>query len=121
MDRWDRLNAPHYGYARILLVGGPFDGEEAAFVPPDLAAPAQIVWGGWFPWGFSAYLYEWRGEVMTDRGRTSALVYRPLGQRLTADEIPPLIGEDVEVWADGADLLVRLLTPIRGGRRWGEL
>jgi len=85
--------------ARILLVGGPFDGQEVASVPPDLAAPAQIVWADWHRDGFTAWLYEWHGEVRTEGGYTTALIYRPTGRRLAADEIPPLIAEDVEVWA----------------------
>lgn len=86
--------------ARILLTGGPFDGEQAFFVPPDIGTPAQIVWSGWFPWGFDAWLYEWLGETTMDRGRTGALIYRPTGRHLAAAEIPPLIAEDTELWAD---------------------
>jgi hypothetical protein len=105
MANWAWPRTPASYCARIVLAGGPFDGEEAAFLPPDLAAPAQIVWGGWFPWGFSAYLYEWHGEKTTDRGRTDALVYRPTGRRLAAAEIPPLIAEHAEVWATGAAMI----------------
>jgi hypothetical protein len=112
---WPHTPASHY--ARIVLTGGPFDGQEVAFLPPDLAAPVQIVWSGWFPWGFSAYLYEWHGETSTDRGRTDALIYRPplgqdehlrvhRGRRLGPEEIPSLIAEDAEVWADGAAMIV---------------
>jgi hypothetical protein len=96
------FNAPHRGCARIVLTGGPFDGEQAALVPPGIAAPAQIVWSGWLPWGFDAWLYEWRGETLMDQGRIDALVYRPTGRSLTTAEIPPLVAEDVEVWADTA-------------------
>lgn len=92
--------------ARLVLVGGPFDGEKVAFAPPDLSVPAQIVWSGWFPWGFDAWLYEWHGETTMDRGRTDALVYRPTGRRLAVDEIPPLIAEDAELWAAGASMIV---------------
>lgn len=102
--------------ARLKLRGGPFDGQEVAFLPPDLTPPVQIVWSGWFPWGFSAYLYEWHGETVADQGRTDALIYRPpigqddhmrvyRGRRLAADEIPPLIAADTEIWADGAALI----------------
>lgn len=99
------MNASHYGMARIRLTGGPFDGEEAFQVPPDTAAPAQIVWSGWFPWGFDAWLYEWHGETSTTGAFTEALIYRPVGRRLSAAEIPPLIAEDVEIWADTAALI----------------
>lgn len=92
--------------AQILLVGGPFDGQQIASVPPDLAAPAQIVWSDWHRDGFTAWLYEWNGEVRMENGTTAALVYRPTGRRIIADEVPPLIAEDVEVWASGAALIV---------------
>lgn len=117
MANWAWPHTPASYLARAVLRGGPFDGEEAAFVPPDTGAPVQIVWSGWFPWGFSAYLYEWHGETTTDRGRTDALVYRPpirqdeylrvfRGRRLSADEIPSVIGEDAELWASSAAMIV---------------
>lgn len=118
MANWAWPHTPPDDWARLLLRGGPFDGDQVGFLPPDVSPPAQIVWTGWFPWGFSAYLYEWRGqEVVMDRGRTSAMIYRPpirqvadlravRGRRLTAAEIPPLIAEDAELWADGAALIV---------------
>jgi hypothetical protein len=103
----------------MLLTGGPFDGHEAAFVPPDTGAPVQVVWSGWFPWGFAAYLYEWHGERATDRGRTDALVFRPVarqvgdrtyvGRLVPAAEIPPRIAEDVELWAGANAGLVEAL------------
>lgn len=96
--------------ARVVLVGGPFDGEEVAFLPPDLAAPAQIVWSGWFPQGFTAWLYEWHGETTLDRGRVDALVYRPTGRCLPPEEMPPLVAEAAEVWADSADMIITLST-----------
>jgi hypothetical protein len=110
MANWAWPHTPASNCARLVLAGGPFDGEEVAFLPPDLAAPVQIVWSGWFPWGFSAYLYEWHGETTMDRGRTDALIYRPpitqaadlrvhRGRRVDPDEIPPQVAEDVEVWA----------------------
>lgn len=109
-------HTPADRWARLVLWGGPFDGEQVAFLPPDHAAPAQVVWSGWFPWGFSAYLYEWRGETVPDRGRVDALIYRPpirqaedlrvvRGRRVPAGEIPPLIAEDAEMWADGAAMI----------------
>ncbi len=121
MANWAWPHTPASNCARLVLTGGPFDGEEAAFVPPDMAAPAQIVWGGWFPWGFSAYLYEWHGETTTDRGRTDALLYRPpvwqnetlrvgRGRRLGPDVIPSLIAEGAETWADGAELLLAVMS-----------
>jgi hypothetical protein len=103
---WAWPHTPASNCARLVLTGGPFDGEQAAFLPPDLAAPAQIVWSGWFPWGFDAWLYEWHGERTMDRGRTDALLYRPTGRRLPADEVPYGISELAEVWADGAALIV---------------
>ena len=105
MANWAWPHTPASYCARIVLTGGPFDGEEVAFAPPDLAVPVQIVWSGWFPWGFDAWLYEWHGETTVDRGRTDALIFRPTGRRLDPDEIPPLIAEDVEVWADGAAMI----------------
>lgn len=114
MANWAWPHTPASYCARLLLRGGPFDGEEVAFLPPDMTPPAQIAWGGWFPWGFASYLYEWRGqETVMDQGRTSALIYRPpirqaddlraiRGHRLDAEEIPPLIAEDTDVWADTA-------------------
>ena len=119
MANWAWPHTPASNLARIQLRGGPFDGEVAGFVPANTGAPMQLVWSGWFPWGFSAYLYEWRGETEADRGRTDALVYRPpigqdehlrafRGRRLRPDEIPPLIEEDAQVWAEGASLLIDL-------------
>lgn len=106
MANWAWPHTPSSICARLLLLGGPFDGEEVAFLPPDLAAPAQIVWSGWSPQGFTAWLYEWHGEKAMDRGRTDALVYRATGRRLAAEEIPPLIADDAEMWADGAAMIV---------------
>ncbi len=106
MANWAWPHTPASYCARLVLTGGPFDGEEVAFLPPDLAAPAQIVWGGWSPQGFTAWLYERTGETVMDRGRTDALVYRPTGRRLGPDKIPPLIADDTEVWADGAAMIV---------------
>lgn len=94
--------------AQILLVGGPFGGQRIASVPPDLPAPAQVVWSGWSPAGFTALLYEWTGEVRKEDGVTADLVYHCTGRVLTAAEIPPLIADDAEVWADGASLIVRI-------------
>lgn len=85
--------------AALILVGGPHDRAEAAVLPSDVAAPVQIVWAGW--------LYEWHGQTVTEQGMTIALLYRFTGRRLTPDEIPPLIAETVEVWADGADMIAR--------------
>lgn len=102
MANWAWPHTPASYCARLVLHGGPFDGEEVAFLPPDLAAPAQIVWSGWLLGGFSAWVYEWHGGATKDRGRTDALVYRATGRRLAAEEIPPLIGEDVELWAGAA-------------------
>lgn len=119
MANWAWPHTPNSSMARILLSGGPFDGEQVGFLPPDTANPAQIVWTGWFPWGFTAYLYEWRGETSMDRGRTNALIYRPViswrddqpheGRRITPEEIPPAVGDNAEVWADGAAMIVSAL------------
>lgn len=105
MTSWAWPHTPASNWARIRLTGGPFDGEDAGFLPPDIAAPAQIVWSTWAPWGFDAWLYEWHGEEGVDPGRTQLLVYRPTGRRLTADEIPPVVADASAVWADGALLL----------------
>lgn len=111
MANWAWSHTPSSRLARLMLVGGPFDGHPAGFVPADLAAPVQIVWSGWMPWGFDAWLYEWHGEGRIDRGRTDALVYRATGRRLTADEIPPVLAADSDLWADGAMLLQRIAPP----------
>lgn len=102
LGEWFRRNAMPRPMARALLVGGPFDGDEAALVPPDTAAPAQIVWSGWSRHGFTAWLYEWHGER---RGDALDLVYRPTGRQLTADEIPPLVALDTETWAETAAMI----------------
>ncbi|MET0428827.1 MAG: hypothetical protein ABW026_10050 [Microvirga sp.] len=94
-------------HARMLFWGGPFDHEEAALLPPDTVAPVQIVWSGWSPQGFTAWLYEWHGEVATDGGFTRCLIYRPTGRRLRPEEIPPQVADDVDLWSDGAALLVK--------------
>lgn len=91
--------------ARITLIGGPFDGHEAAQVPPDHGAPAQIVWSGWFPWGFDAWLYEWHGETTTTGAFVEALIYRPTGRHLAATEIPYAIREAADLWSNGAALI----------------
>lgn len=109
MANWAWPHTPASYLARIILRGGPFDGEEAAFVPPDLGAPVQIVWSGWFLGGFDAWLYEWHGERTIDWGRTDALVFRATGRRLAAAEIPPQIAEDVEIWAGANAGLVEAL------------
>lgn len=106
MASWGWPHTPASYCARLLLRGGPFDGEEVAFLPPDQPAPAQIVWSGWVG-GFTACLYEWRGEKALDRGRVAALIYRPTGRRLAAQEIPPVMAEQVKVWADAADSIAQ--------------
>jgi hypothetical protein len=113
MANWAWPHTPASNWARLILHGGPFDGEQIAFLPPSVAAPAQVVWGGWFPWGFSAYLYEWRGEKTMDRGRTDTLIYRPpirqdehlrthRGRRFGPDEVPPIMAASADLWAEGA-------------------
>jgi hypothetical protein len=92
-------------FARLLLTGGPFDCHEVATLPPDVAAPAQIVWSGWTRHGFTAWLYEWHGERTMDGGYSDALIYRPTGRQLAADEIPPLVAQDVEVWAEAPAMI----------------
>lgn len=94
--------------ARIMLTGGPFDGEEAFLLPADVTAPAQIVWGGWMPWGFDAWLYEWRGERATGGGLAPHLIYRPTGRRLAPDEIPYDIATAAETYVDASILLARI-------------
>lgn len=118
MANWAWPHTPSSNWARLRLEGGPFAGEEVGFLPPDVAAPVQLVWTAWFPWGFTAYVYEWHGEVLTDRGRTDALVYRPSGRRVAADEIPPVIAEEIEMkhelvdrLALGLDVPAELLWP----------
>jgi hypothetical protein len=89
----------------LLLADGPFDGQRVAWLPPNIAAPAQIVWAGWLPWGIAAYVYEWHGERATVAWR-DALVYRFTGRRIAADDMPPLIAEDAELWANGAAMIM---------------
>lgn len=108
MASWAWPHTPASNWARIRLRGGPFDGEDAGFVPPDHEAPVQVVWSGWGPRGFTAWLYEWHGETTTDRGRTDSLIYWATGRQLAAAEIPPVIADLAEVWADGAELLQRV-------------
>lgn len=105
MANWAWPHTPNSSFARLLLAGGPFDGEEVAFLPPDCSAPAQIVWSGWGREGFTAWLYEWHGERADDPGRATALVYRATGRRVGPKEIPPQLTEDVLVWADGAVMI----------------
>lgn len=106
MANWAWPHTPNSRLARIVLADGPADGDEVGFLPADTAAPAQIVWSGWLTHvGFTAYVYEWHGERVMDRGRTDAVVYRCTGRRLPPDAIPPLIAETAEVWADGADMI----------------
>lgn len=99
MANWAWPHTPASNMARVVLADGPFAGEQIGFLPADTAAPAQIAWSSWFPWGFTSYLYEWRRETTTDRGRTDALLYRCTGRILSADEIPPLITEGAELWS----------------------
>jgi hypothetical protein len=68
----------------------------------------QVVWSGWAPWGLDAWLYEWHGETTNDQGRTEALIFRYTGRRVTADDIPPVMGYVAELWADGAEMLQRV-------------
>jgi hypothetical protein len=120
MANWAWPHTPSSNLARILLVGGPFDGEQAGFVPPDTAPPVQVVWSGWCPHGFDAWLYEWRGETTFDAGRTDALIFRPTGRRIGADEIPPAVATAADLWADAADLIQSITArPVRGGMRQG--
>lgn len=102
LGEWFRRNAMPRPMARALLVGGPFDGHEAVLVPPDTAAPAQIVWSGWSRHGFTAWLYEWHGER---RGEALDLIYRPTGRQLTPGEIPPTIADAADLWAASVALL----------------
>jgi hypothetical protein len=97
---------PFIRVARVLMVGGPFDGQEAIRVPPDINAPAQLVWSGWFPWGFDAWLYEWHGEVTKVMGYTDALIFRPTGRHLGPEEIPPVVAEAGELWASSTAMIV---------------
>ena len=110
MANWAWPHTPASNLARLILRGGPFDGEAGVFVPPDTPAPVQLVWAGWLPGvGFQAWLYEWKGETVIDQGRTDALVYRPSGRRVPADEIPPVVADAAYQWADAANLAMGLL------------
>lgn len=84
--------------ARLLLVGGPFDGETTFELPPDTIAPAQIIWSGAL--GCLGHIYEHRGEKTTSQGVTDALIYCWTGRRIPPNRVPYLLSEDVEVWAD---------------------
>lgn len=105
MANWTWPHTPANNFARIRLVGGPFDGEDAGWVPPDFAAPVQIVWAGWMPWGLDAWLYEWHGETTKEWGRTDALICRATGRRLSADEIPPVMADLADTWAAATFLI----------------
>jgi hypothetical protein len=96
---------PNGMFARIKLVGGPFDGEDAGWLPPDCGGPVQIVWAGWMPWGLDAWLYEWHGETTKKLGYTEFLLFRATGRRLAAAEIPPLIADSADLWAAAAVLM----------------
>jgi hypothetical protein len=102
--------------ASITLIGGPFDDEEVFLLPADTAAPAQIVWTGWFPWGFTAYLYEWRGE----RTNGGGVVYRFTGRQLPADDVPYSIGQAAESWVD-ATLLLASIRPLHPKLRFPQV
>jgi hypothetical protein len=107
LSRWLQRETQPRAMARAMLTGGPFDGDEAALIPPDTAAPIQIVWSGWAPWGFDAWLYEYRGERRGDP--IDQLVFRPTGRRLAPEEIPPLIADTAELWVDSTVLVVSAL------------
>lgn len=101
MANWAWPHTPASNLARLVLRGGPFDGADTdLFAPPDTEVPDQIVWSGWTPHGFDSYLYERTGETLMDQGRTEALIYRAIGRRLGPDEIPPLVAETGELYAD---------------------
>lgn len=105
MTDWAWPHTPASHLTRIVLADGLFAGVEPAFVPPDIAAPVQVVWSEWIPGvGTVAYLYEWHRETIADQGRTDALLFRCL-RRVGPEEIPPLIADTAEQWADGADLI----------------
>lgn len=108
MANWAWPHTPASNMARILLADGPGDGEQVGFLPADTAAPAQIAWATFLPSvGFTAYVYHWDGkERVMDRGRTDALVYRCTGHRLAPGDIPPAVGDDADLWADGAAMIV---------------
>jgi hypothetical protein len=86
--------------ARIILTGGPFPGTTDLTLPPDIAAPIQLVWSGWTPHGFSAHIYQWYGERLV-----SALIYRSTGRTLATGDLPPALAEATELWADTAALI----------------
>lgn len=90
--------------ARLVLVGGPFDGQTAFELPPDTPAPAQIVWSG-AP-GCQGHIYEHRGDRTTVHGYTESLLYYWTGRRVPPKRVPHLLSQDTELWADGADLLM---------------
>lgn len=107
MADWAWPHTPASYCARIVLADGPFPGEQVGYLPPDRPAPGQIVWSAWLSGlGFAAWLYEWHGERSMDQGRTDALLYRCTGRRLHPEEIPPAVGQDADLWADGAALIV---------------
>ena len=89
--------------ARLLLVGGPFNGETAFELPPDITAPAQIVWSGAL--GCLGHIYEHRGERTCSGGRTNFLIYRWTGRRVPPERVPYLLSEDAELWTDTCALI----------------
>jgi hypothetical protein len=105
---WAWPRTPSSYLARLLLAG-PHPLLEAGFVPADTTPPVQIVWCDWrCGQGFAAYLYEWRGETMMDRGRTDALIYHWTGRTLPPQDIPPVMSDAADEWCDGADLVISL-------------
>lgn len=106
MANWAWPHTPADNWAELRLAGGPFDGHRAGFLPPDTAAPIELAWSGWFPWGFSCYVYRWLGGQVVLQGRTSGLIY--VFDHRRALDIPHVVSEDADLYADAAEMILRL-------------
>lgn len=107
MASWAWPHTPVSNWARLVLVG-PYGNIDAGFLPPDVGTPAEIAWTDWYPWGMACYVYRWRGQRLMERGRTAALLYEPAYRRVDAEDIPPVVGKDADLYADAADLLLQV-------------
>lgn len=110
MANWAWPHTPVDTWAKLLLVGGPFDGDVAGFLPPHIGAPLEVAWTGWMPWGFQCYRYVHKqGDVQLCHGRTRGLYYRFDPTPIAARDIPPIVAHEADVYADAADLLIRMV------------
>lgn len=106
MANWVWPHTPTSNWARMVLREGPFHGEQAGWLPPDVQPPLELAWTGWFPWGFACYRYVLhQGEVLLDAGRVTGLIYR--FRPGLVREVPPVVAQDADLYADAAEMLLR--------------